>query len=200
MPTEREARGAAGESIDFVPTVGRLVANRHYRYGVIAQFFNVAAQTGTWTFTIQYVMDAIGGTEANAGVILQYSLLVFLVSRFAMTWLMGYVRPSRLLAVTGLTAAALAGGAALFPGVVGVVLLVSISACLSLMFPTIYGIALEGLGEDTKFGAAGLVMAILGGALIPLAQGRRSTPTAPQPPTSCVQPGSSSSLPTRCST
>ena len=171
MPMGQQAHGAAGDSIDFVPTVRRLVANRHYRFGVIAQFFNVAAQTCTWTFTIQYVMDAIGGNEADAGVILQYSLLVFLVSRFAMTWLMGYVRPSRLLAVTGLAGAAFAAGAAVFPGYAGVVLLVAISACLSLMFPTIYGIALEGLGDDTKFGAAGLVMAILGGALVPLAQG-----------------------------
>jgi len=84
---------------------------------------------------------------------------------------MGYVRPARLLATMALAGSAFAAGAALFPSVVGVILIVAISACLSLMFPTIYGIALEGLGEDTKFGAAGLVMAILGGALLPMVQG-----------------------------
>ena len=171
MPTPQEARAETDGSIDFLPTVRRLAGNRHYRYGVIAQFFNVAAQTCTWTFTIQYVMEAIGGTEADAGAVLQYSLLTFLVSRFAMTWLMGYVRPARLLATMALAGSAFAAGAAVFPGLVGVMLIVAISACLSLMFPTIYGIALEGLGEDTKFGAAGLVMAILGGALLPMVQG-----------------------------
>jgi FHS family L-fucose permease-like MFS transporter len=171
MPTGNERSGERGGGVDFRSTLRRLVDNQHYRYGVLAQFFNVSAQTCVWTFTIQYVMDASGGTEAEAGTILQYSLLVFLVSRFVMTWLMGYVRPARLLAMMALTGAAFAAGAALWPGVVGVVLVVAISACLSLMFPTIYGIALEGLGEDTKFGAAGLVMAILGGALLPLVQG-----------------------------
>jgi FHS family L-fucose permease-like MFS transporter len=171
MPTGNERSGERGGGVDFRSTLRRLVDNQHYRYGVLAQFFNVSAQTCVWTFTIQYVMEAIGGTEAEAGTILQYSLLVFLVSRFVMTWLMGYVRPARLLAMMALTGAAFAAGAALWPGVVGVVLVVAISACLSLMFPTIYGIALEGLGEDTKFGAAGLVMAILGGALLPLVQG-----------------------------
>jgi FHS family L-fucose permease-like MFS transporter len=170
MPTGQERSHEHDGGVDFLSTLRRLLRNRHYRYGVIAQFFNVSAQTCVWTFTIQYVMEAIGGTEAEAGTILQYSLLVFLVSRFVMTWLMGYVRPARLLAVMALTGAALSAGAALWAGVVGVVLLVAISACLSLMFPTIYGIALEGLGEDTKFGAAGLVMAILGGALLPLVQ------------------------------
>jgi len=80
--------------------------DRHYRFGVVAQFFNVAAQTCTWIFTIQYVQEAIGGDEANAGRYLQYSLMVFLVSRFFMTWALGYVRPARLL-----MAMAILGGA-----------------------------------------------------------------------------------------
>ncbi|HAO26136.1 MAG TPA: glucose/galactose MFS transporter, partial [Methylophaga sp.] len=135
------------------------------------QFFNVAAQVCAWTFTIQYVQQAIGGTAADASVYLQYSLLVFLVSRFAMTWLMGYVRPTVLMTILAITGSALCLFAMLNPTISGVWAVVSISACLSLMFPTIYGVALKGLGEDTKFGAAGLVMAILGGALLPLVQG-----------------------------
>ena len=88
-----------------------------------------------------------------------------------MTWVMGFVRPSALLAAMAVLGAALCLYMIVSPDITGVWALVAISACLSLMFPTIYGIALHGLAEDTKFGAAGLVMAILGGALMPLVQG-----------------------------
>lgn len=171
VPQSHEAVATDLQQVHFGRTLQRLLRNPHYRYGVIAQFFNVAAQTCVWTFTIQYVQEAIGGDEANAGQYLQYSLLVFLVSRFFMTWLMGYVRPTLLLTAMALLGSALCGYAILNPGISGVWALVFVSACLSLMFPTIYGVALHGLGEDTKFGAAGLVMAILGGALMPLVQG-----------------------------
>lgn len=156
---------------NFRPTLRRLLANPHYSWGVVAQFFNVAAQTCTWTFTIQYVQEAIGGSEASAGVYLQYSLLVFLASRFVMTAVMGFVRPTILLTGLAFLGNILCVYAILSPDISGVWAVVSISACLSLMFPTIYGVALYGLGEDTKFGAAGLVMAILGGAIMPLVQG-----------------------------
>ena len=161
----------ASRQINFGATLRRLFANPLYRWGVAAQFFNVAAQTCTWTFTIQYVQEAIGGNEANAGTYLQYSLLVFLISRFVMTWVMGYIKPTTLLTGLALLGNLLCVYAILSPGISGVWAVVLISACLSLLFPTIYGVALYGLGEDTKFGAAGLVMAILGGALLPLVQG-----------------------------
>lgn len=170
MPTKRELT-AEGHEVHFGATLRRLLRNRHYRFGVIAQFFNVAAQTCVWTFTIQYVMEAIGGTEADAGWYLQASLLVFLVSRFVMVWLMGFLRPAMLLLLMAAAGTALCLFAMSSPNIAGVWAVVMISACLSLMFPTIYGIALHGLGDDTKFGAAGLVMAILGGALLPLVHG-----------------------------
>ena len=170
MPTKREL-SAEGHEVHFGATLRRLLKNRHYRFGVIAQFFNVAGQTCTWTFTIQYVMEAIGGNEAEAGWYLQASLIVFLISRFVMVWLMGYLRPAMLLMLMALCGTALCLFAMSSPNIAGVWAVVSISACLSLMFPTIYGIALHGLGDDTKFGAAGLVMAILGGALMPLVHG-----------------------------
>ncbi len=88
-----------------------------------------------------------------------------------MTWVMGYVRPSALLTALAFLGSGFCLYAVLSPDISGVWAVVSISACLSLMCPTIYGIALYGLGEDTKFGAAGLVMAILGGAVMPLVQG-----------------------------
>ena len=172
MPTEREAQRSEGPTdVEFGPTLRRLLANRHYAFGVVAQFFNVAGQTCTWTFTIQYVIEAIGGDAAGAGWYLQASLVVFLFSRFAMVWLMGFVRPAALLTAMALLGSALALYAVASPDISGVWAVVFISASLSLMFPTIYGIALQGLGEDTKFGAAGLVMAILGGALMPLVHG-----------------------------
>ena len=115
-------------------------------------------------------MKAIGGNEVQGGDVLQYSMIVFLISRFVMTWVMQYLYPARLLMVMSLVAVGLCIVMTQAPNIVGVVALVSISACLSLMFPTIYGIALEGLGKDTKLGAAGLVMAILGGAIMPLFQ------------------------------
>ena len=168
---ERAAMTPEGHEIHFGATLRRLLRNRHYRFGVIAQFFNVAAQTCVWTFTIQYVMEAIGGTEADAGWYLQASLIVFLISRFVMVWLMGFLRPAMLLLLMALGGTALCFFAMSSPNITGVWAVVMISACLSLMFPTIYGIALHGLGDDTKFGAAGLVMAILGGALLPLVHG-----------------------------
>lgn len=171
VPASREKTAASLEQIHFAASLKRLLANRHYRFGVIAQFFNVAAQVCVWTFTIQYVQQAIGGSEANAADYLQYSLLVFLVSRFVMTWLMGFIKPTLLLTILGLSGFGLAIFAMLSVNIAGVWAVVAISACLSLMFPTIYGVALQGLGEDTKFGAAGLVMAILGGALMPMLQG-----------------------------
>ncbi|WP_410217474.1 L-fucose:H+ symporter permease [Paracoccus sp. (in: a-proteobacteria)] len=170
MPTRREQHEETAP-LQFKATIVRLLRNRHYAFGVTAQFFNVAAQTCAWTFTIQYVLGTIGGTEAQAGWYLQASLIVFLVARFVMVWLMGVFRPAMLLAVMALLGTGLCFLAAAGPGMAGVWAVVALSACLSLMFPTIYGIALHGLGEDTKFGAAGLVMAILGGAVMPLVHG-----------------------------
>ena len=166
----QESVESSVEDVKLGASLKRLVANKHYQFGVLAQFFNVGAQTCVWTFTIQYAMKATGGNEVSGGEILQYSMIVFLISRFVMTWVMQYLYPARLLMIMSLIAMALCIFMTQSPNLAGVIALVSISACLSLMFPTIYGIALEGLGEDTKLGAAGLVMAILGGAIMPLFQ------------------------------
>ena len=151
---------------------GRLWSNRHYRYGVAAQFFNVGAQVCVWSFTIQYALDVVGVPTEDAGWYLQASLLLFLVSRFVMTYLLGIFRPTLLLALLGAVGVGLALTAMFAQSMVGLIAVVAISLSLSLMFPTIYGVALQGLGADTKFGAAGLVMAILGGALMPPIQGK----------------------------
>ncbi len=152
-------------------TASRLWKNRHYRYGVGAQFFNVAAQTCTWTFTILYAQDVVGVSKGNAGWFLQASLIVFLVSRFVMVWLLGFFRPTLLLLIMAVFGVVCCLIAMFSLNIVGLIAVVAISASLSLMFPTIYGVSLRGLGEDAKFGAAGLVMAILGGALLPMVHG-----------------------------
>lgn len=161
----------AAPKADLTPSgnvASRLWKNRHYRYGVVAQFFNVAAQTCVWTFTILYATDVVGVSKENAGWYLQASLIVFLISRFVMVWLLGIFRPTLLLLVMALFGVACCLVAMFSLNIVGLLAVVAISASLSLMFPTIYGVSLRGLGEDAKFGAAGLVMAILGGALLPM--------------------------------
>jgi FHS family L-fucose permease-like MFS transporter len=151
---------------------GRLWRNRHYRYGVAAQFFNVAAQVCVWTFTIQYAQDIVGVPTEHSGWFLQASLIVFLISRFVMTYLLGIFRPTKLLFIMGALGVALCMVGIFSQNMVGLIAIVGISLSLSLMFPTIYGVALQGLGDDAKFGAAGLVMAILGGAVMPLLHGK----------------------------
>jgi FHS family L-fucose permease-like MFS transporter len=148
--------------------LGRLWHNPHYRYGVLAQFLNVGAQVCAWSFTIQYALDVLDVPESTAGWYLQASLIVFLIARFVMTWLLGIFRPTKLLFAMGALGAVLSLVAVFSQNMLGLIAVVGISLSLSLMFPTIYGVALQGLGRDTKFGAAGLVMAILGGALLPM--------------------------------
>ena len=97
---------------------------------------------------------------------------MFLVSRFLMTWVIGRIRATKVLGVLAFLAVGLCLFAMSSPNLAGVLAVVSLSFCLSLMFPTIYGVALTGLGPATKFGAAGLVMAIVGGAIMPLVQGK----------------------------
>jgi FHS family L-fucose permease-like MFS transporter len=152
--------------------LGRLWQNRHYRYGVVAQFLNVGAQVCAWTFTIQYAQDVVGVPVARSGWYLQASLIVFLIARFVMTYLLGIIRPTKLLFAMGALGVALSLVAVLSHNMIGLIAVVGISISLSLMFPTIYGVALQGMGRDTKFGAAGLVMAILGGALLPMVHGK----------------------------
>ena len=148
--------------------LGRLWHNPHYRYGVVAQFLNVGAQVCAWSFTIQYAMDVLGVPKSRAGWYLQASLIVFLIARFVMTYLLGIFRPTKLLFAMGALGAVLSLVAVFSQNMLGMIAVIGISLSLSLMFPTIYGVALQGLGKDTKFGAAGLVMAILGGALLPM--------------------------------
>src|SRR6185369_4934531 len=130
-------------------------------------------------YLIVYVEEALGGSLEKGGIYLQLSLLIFLASRFLMTWVIGFIRATKVLAVLAFLAVGLCLFAMSSPNMAGVIAVVSLSFCLSLMFPTIYGVALKGLGPATKFGAAGLVMSIVGGAIMPLIQGRLLDATSP---------------------
>lgn len=150
----------------------RLWHNKVYREGVLTQVFYVAAQIMVWTFIIQYA-DNLGIDKATAQNYNILAMSMFLCSRFISTFLMKYVNTRALLAIFGVGAMLCTAGAILIVGTWGLYCLVGISAFMSLMFPTIYGIALENVEEsDTTLGAAFLVMAIVGGALMPPLQGR----------------------------
>ena len=152
-------------------TLKRLWKNGLYRGGVVTQMFYVAAQIMVWTFIIQYA-DNLGINKATAQNYNILAMALFLCSRFVSTLLMKYVNSRKLLAIFGAGAALCTLGTIFIVGVGGLYCLVGISAFMSLMFPTIYGIALENVEErDASLGAAFLVMAIVGGAIMPPLQG-----------------------------
>jgi len=168
----------SNKSINFFPTLKRIFSIPRYREGVIAQFFYVGVQIMCWTFIVHYgtrYFMSQGMGEQEAEVLSQQfnivAMAIFIASRFISTFLMRYVRPGRLLMVFAIGGFVSISGVILSQGIMGMYCLVATSAFMSLMFPTIYGIALRGLGEDAKFGAAGLIMAILGGSVMPPLQG-----------------------------
>lgn len=174
MPAGRDSGNRSG----IIASFGRLFRNRLYRYGVVAQFFYVGAQIGVWSFTIRIVMQELGVLEAQASTIYLITIIGFCLSRFIYTWLMKWVSPAKLLLVGGvlstlMTAVVVLGAGS---GWLLIVALVLISFFMSLMFPTIYGLSLGGVAQsehpdDAKLGASGLIMAILGGALLTPLQG-----------------------------
>ena len=169
MPkVKEENKGSVGE------TLKDLIGKKRYREGVLTQFFYVGVQIMCWTFIIQYgtrIFMERGLSEIEAEVLSQRyniaAMIIFCGSRFVCTWLMKYFQPGKMLHFFALAGICCTLGVIFFQGIAGLYCLVAVSACMSLMFPTIYGIALDGLGEDAKFGAAGLIMAILGGSVLP---------------------------------
>lgn len=176
-----EGKDAAHQGL-LTATFQRLAKNKKYIWGVVAQFFYVGAQICVWSFTIRLVMKELGYVEAQAATIYLISIIGFCLSRFVYTWLMKYIAPQRLLAIGAILSAVCALLVVTTGGWTAVVALVLISVFMSLMFPTIYGIALGSVNDsehpdDTKIGASGLIMAILGGALLTPLQGMVSDAT-----------------------
>lgn len=213
MPNLKEG----GQKIALGATFKRLIKNKNYVWGVVAQFFYVGAQISVWSFVIRYVMQQLNldgvvasvGAHASPEAIVEalrnvepvaagfytfcewiglgdllprtaeqtgatyyiLSLVLFVITRFVCTALMKFVQPRKLLAALAITAVACCLLTVYGKGFVGVYALMGISACMSLMFPTIYGTGIRGLGEDIKIGGAGMVMAIAGAALLTQIQG-----------------------------
>lgn len=176
--------GGSDNGDSAIASFRRLVRNRRYAWGVVAQFFYVGAQIGVWSFTIRLVMKELGMLEAKAATLYLISIICFSAARFLFTWAMKYVQPFKLLAMAAgadiiLTTMVVCCGGAGWPCVL---CLVGVSFFMSLMFPTIYGIALGdveneemgGKAGDAKIGASGLIMAILGGAVLTPLQGMLS--------------------------
>lgn len=165
-------------NIDLWPTIKRLFDRKNYVFGVAAQFFYVGAQICVWSFTIRYVMEELGVVEDIASSYYIAALVVFTLFRFVNTWLMKFFRPANLLMLSALLGVLATFIVIVESGMVGVVALIAISGFMSLMFPTIFGIASKGLGADTKIGSAGLIMAIGGGAVLPALMGLLSDATS----------------------
>ena len=170
MPMDSDTHSTTG----ILSSLKELVKMKNYREGVLAQFFYVGAQVTCWTFIIQYgtrIFMEEGLDERGAEILSQkyniIALIFFTCSRFICTWFLKYIQPGRLLSILAVIATVLTGGVILFTDRNGLICLVGISACMSLMFPTIYGIALRGLGDHVKVGGAGLIMSILGGSVFP---------------------------------
>ncbi len=163
-------REGEGHQIHPMISARRLFKNVRYREGVIAQLFYVGAQIMCWTFIIHYA-ENLGIPKSTAQNYNIVAMIIFLSSRFISTALMKYLNPKLMLTMFAIGGMITTTGVILIGGMTGLYLLIATSAFMSLMFPTIYGIALNGLGDDSTLGAAGLVMAIVGGALMPPLQG-----------------------------
>lgn len=164
-------------SLNIGQSLKKLFTNVTYREGVVAQFFYVGAQITCWTFIIQLGTDILmaeGYTEQMAEIKSQQlniiAMVLFCCSRFISTWLMKYIRPAKMLAVYALFAAVAIVVVIMNQGRLSLYSLVATSAFMSLMFPTIYALALGNVKGDIEIGSAGLIMAILGGSVLPPVQ------------------------------
>ena len=170
IPTnEKEEKFSLSESFQ------KLFNNKRYLGGVVAQTFYVGAQIMCWTYIFQYV-DSMNttrpeGQQLTATYFNIAAMISFLSGRWIGTFLMRKHDPAKMLYLFGIGGVICSAGAILLPGMLGLISLVCISVFMSIMFPTIYGIALKNMGDEAKIGSAGLVMAIVGGALMPVLQG-----------------------------
>ena len=146
--------------------ISALLRNRHLLLTILAQFFYVGAQVGTWSYFIQYIQDYTGQSEKVAGYFLTGTLAMFGIGRFASAGLMKFVRPATLMGSYCLVNIALVSVAVFHPGWMGVWVLFTTSFFMSLMYPTIFALGLQGLGSESKVGGSLIVMAIIGGAAL----------------------------------
>ncbi|PWJ57844.1 FHS family L-fucose permease-like MFS transporter [Dyadobacter jejuensis] len=176
LMTDIKIKKSTDVSLDLKTTMNYLFNNKNYYEGVIAQFFYVACQIMVWTFIYQYVTainaDRPADDQLNAMAYVVASTVCFLLARWVCTFMIRYISSSKLMYYFALLGILFLIGAIVIDGMVGLYCLVGVSFAMSLMFPTIYGIALSGMGDEAKIGSAGLILAIVGGALMPPLQAR----------------------------
>jgi MFS transporter, FHS family, L-fucose permease len=159
----------AGESLAEGEGHGSFRDLLHYPsflLAVFAQFMYVGAQVGTWSYFIQYVQDSTHQHEKMAGYLLTGTLAAFGVGRFSSSAIMRYVRPDMLMATYSAINIVLVGVGVVFPGWIGLWSIFLTSFFMSVMFPTIFALGIDGLGHNTKVGASLIVMSIVGGAIL----------------------------------
>ncbi|NVE94372.1 L-fucose:H+ symporter permease [Altererythrobacter lutimaris] len=144
----------------------------HLRRAIVAQFFYVGAQVVIWSYFVDFAIDVgVDISEKTAAFLLSLSIASFMAGRFIGTWLMSWIAPAKLLALFAVMASILSVCAVALDGEIALAALGATSFFMSIMFPTIFALGLEGLGEHTKIGSSYLIMAIIGGALFPPAAG-----------------------------
>lgn len=158
----------AGHRSGGLRQFGRLLRDRRFLSAVAAQFFYVGAQVGVWSYLIRYCQGTIPGTpERRAADYLTASLVLFTLGRFAGTALMRIIDPRKLLVMFASIDVVLCALAVMLPGIPGLCALVIVSFFMSVMYPTIFALGVEGFSDsDRKLGASLLVMAIIGGAVL----------------------------------
>jgi FHS family L-fucose permease-like MFS transporter len=159
----------AGEHLDDGQGHGsfrELLAYPSFLLAIVAQFMYVGAQVGTWSYFIQYVQDSTQQHEKIAGYLLTGTLAAFGVGRFGSSALMRYVRPHRLMALYSVANILLVAIGVVFPGWIGLWAIFLTSFFMSVMFPTIFALGIDGLGRNTKIAGSLLVMSIVGGAVL----------------------------------
>lgn len=169
------SKAVEGEQSGKLQDFAALLKKPFFLFGVCAQFFYVGAQVGIWSFMIRYGQHAVPGTgEKNLATYLTWSLVAFMIGRFVATALMHKLSAARLMLIFSAANIALCAYAILVPTHSGLLALAATSFFMSLMFPTIFALALDGLGSLTKAGSSFLVMAIIGGAVLTALMGKIS--------------------------
>lgn len=166
IATAEDGKGAAG-------VAGKgLFQHKHFVFGVVAQFFYVAAQVGIGALFINYVTEHMeGSTDDKGALLLSVALALFTAGRFAGTAIMRKVAPNVLLTAYALINILLCAVVIMGHGVIAVAALVAIFFFMSIMFPTIFALGVKDLGPHTKTGSSFIIMSIVGGALVPIVMG-----------------------------
>jgi FHS family L-fucose permease-like MFS transporter len=162
---------ATAAKTSIIQSLGRLRRKPRFCLGVLAQFLYVGAQVGVWSFTIRLAMQMGSMNERSASWFLLITFAAYFVGKMIANLLMRKMHPARVLALYGVLSIALLAYTVLVPNITAVYAAVGVSVFLGPCWPTIYGLTIDGLGEDTSVGGSLLVMSIVGGGVLPIFQG-----------------------------